>query len=149
MATVERIDLDPASPPERLPFDAVWVVLGKESPRETKEPRSRVFRDELLKWLDWRSLGQLGRAAERTGDAPTYVALGADMPVRWLVVDRSAPVDAEALYRACRELGLERMLVVAEDVAGRERCADALAQAPGARECDAVYVAVLGGTPER
>lgn len=146
MATVERIELDPATPPERLPYDAVWVVLPKEPAAKdvSKDPKFRPFRDEFLKWLDWRSLGQLSQAAVRPADVPTFVALGPEMPVRWLMVDRSAPVNADALYRACQELGLERLLVVAEEASLRVPCEEALTRTPAAKAASSIYVAVLG-----
>lgn len=135
MATVERIQLDVTQPPERLPYDAVWVVLPKSG---------RLIKDEFLKWLDWRSLGQLSRAIARPGEVPTYVALGPESPVRWLVVDRSEPMDAEALYRACGSLGLERMLVVSDDDTTLEACTDALTDSTAAKAAGSVYVAVAG-----
>lgn len=135
MATVERIQLDVNEPPERLPYDAVWVVLPKAG---------RLLKDEFLKWLDWRSLGQLSRAIARPGEVPTYVALGPEMPVKWLVVDRSEPMDAEALYRACGSLGLERMLVVSDDRKTLDACTHALTGTHAAKSAGSVYVAVAG-----
>lgn len=135
MATVERIQLDPTAPPERLPYDAVWVVVPKSS---------RPLKDEFLKWLDWRSLGQLSRAIQRPGEVPTYVALGPEMPVRWLMVDRTEPLNADALYRACGSLGLERLLVVADDEKLAAACTDALEESQAAKAAGSVYVAVAG-----
>ncbi len=144
MATVERIQLDSAAPPERLPYDAVWVVLPDDG---QKEGKPRPLRGEFLKWLDWRSLGQLTRALQRPAQVPTYVALGPEMPVRWLMVDRSKVVDADALYNACGSLGLERLLVVSGDLDKLEACTDALEGCPSAKGAGSVYVAVTGEVP--
>ena len=140
MATVERIQLDSAAPPERLPYDAVWVVMPEDG-------KGRPLRGEFLKWLDWRSLGQLTRAVQRPAEVPTYVALGPEMPVRWIMVDRSKVVDADALFKACGSLGLERLLVVTEEFGKLEACADALSDSPSAKGAGSVYVAVTGEAP--
>jgi len=101
--------------------DCLWIRIADR--RSVPHP--------LVEWVDWRLQGQIGRTLELgpvPGNGITYLPTLGRIALRYVVLDESSALSADAIAATCGALALRHVLLVPEP-GSAERHAAALARA--------------------